>query len=285
MSSAYIDKVLLNTASLSKFPEIYAFIHECEHKPFVDGIANQIFDVTQYLRDQVIDSDNKLNMQPAPQPIIPTEMPQVQIFKIPKNQLAAKIQYIFNIFLEDLYPFSRHALVLEYDVDYKQNVMRYIESKGFYIGVSIGSVDQITSIKENTHIAIAGVYYKDFEPLKRATSEVNDYGKINIVDDMYVNLINDRLKSMSWVQDDVQKQTQMIGDGVQPYDPSIPVSTSNYFNISSKLVNNNTFVLIRAAHFVKQAPIFTFNFQGKFSRKHVNNVIKVFKLVDFDLQS
>ncbi|KAA6320199.1 MAG: hypothetical protein EZS28_054716, partial [Streblomastix strix] len=88
-----------------------------------------------------------------------------------------------------------------------------------YLGVSIGSVDQVTSIKGNTHVAIAGVYYTDYEPLKRATSDVNGDGKINIVDDWHVNSIIDGMKSMSWVQDVVQKQTEAIGDGVQPYDP------------------------------------------------------------------
>ncbi|KAA6359204.1 MAG: hypothetical protein EZS28_045269 [Streblomastix strix] len=89
---------------------------------------------------------------------------------------------------------------------------------------------------------------------------------------------------MSWVQDVVQKQTEAIGDGVQPYDPSIPVSLSNYFNNNTKLVNNNTFGPLRSAYFVKEGPICTFNFQAEVSSQHVNNVFKVFKTIDSDLQ-
>ncbi|KAA6368327.1 MAG: hypothetical protein EZS28_036144 [Streblomastix strix] len=192
--------------------------------------------------------------------------------------------FVFTNFLEEQYPFSKHALVLGDDVGHKQNVMGYISKKGPYLGVSIGSVDQVTSIKCNTHIAIAGVYYTDYEPLKRATSDVNGDGKINIVDDWHVNSVIDGKKSMSWVQDVVQKQTEAIGDGVQPYDPSIPVSLSNYFNNNTKLVNNSTFGPLRAAYFVKDGPICTFNFQAEVSSQHVNNVFKVFKTIDSDLQ-
>ncbi|KAA6373298.1 MAG: hypothetical protein EZS28_031176, partial [Streblomastix strix] len=316
MSNVYIDEALLDAAGLSEFPELYAYIHEREPKPIVDGIANQIIVGPLYLQDQVKDNDDKLNQQPIPQPIAPIETPQVQIFKIPKSQLAPNVQmynpadeyfyfyklrnkvvyniglhlsndfmgFIFTNFLEDLYPFSKHALVLGDDVGHKQNVMGYISEKGPYIGVSIGSVDQVTSIKGNTHVAIAGVYYTDYEPLKRATNDANGDGKINIVDDWHVNSVIDGMKSMSWVQDVVQKQTEAIGDGVQPYDPSIPVSLSNYFNNNTKLVNNNTFGPLRAAYFVKEGPICTFNFQAEVSSQHVNNVFKVFKTIDSDLQ-
>ncbi|KAA6386149.1 MAG: hypothetical protein EZS28_018321 [Streblomastix strix] len=192
--------------------------------------------------------------------------------------------FVFTNFLEELWQFSRHALVLGDDVGHKQNVMGYISEKGPYLGVSIGSVDQVTSIKGNTHIAIASVYYTDYEPLKRANSDVNGVGKINIVNDQHVNSIIDGMKSMSWVQNVVQKQTEAIGDGVQPYDPSQPVSLSNYFNNNTKLVNNNTFRPLRAAYFVKEGPICTFNFQAEVSSQHVNNVFKVFKTIDSDLQ-
>ncbi|KAA6359396.1 MAG: hypothetical protein EZS28_045078, partial [Streblomastix strix] len=197
MSNVYIDEALLDAAGLSDFPELYAYIHEREPKPIVDGIANQIIIGSQYLQDQVKDNDDKLNVQPIPQPIVLIETPQVQIFKIPKNQLAPNVQmynpadeyfyfyklrnkvvyniglylsndfmgFIFTNFLEELYPFSKHALVLGDDVGHKQNVMGYISEKGPYLGVSIGSVDQVTSIKGNTHVAIAGVYYTDYEPL------------------------------------------------------------------------------------------------------------------------
>ncbi|KAA6369821.1 MAG: hypothetical protein EZS28_034652 [Streblomastix strix] len=317
MSNVYIDEALLDAAGLSEFPELYAYIHERERKPIVDGIANQIIVGPQYLQDQVKYNDDKLNVQPIPQPIVPIEIPQVQIFNIPKNQLAPNVQmynpadeyfyfyklrnkvvyniglylsndfigFVFTNFLEELYPFSKHALVLGDDVGHKQNVIGYISEKGPYLGVSIGSVDQDTSIKGNTHVAIAGVYYTDYEPLQRANSDVNGDGKINIVDDWHVNSIIDGTKSMSWVQDVVQKQTEAIGDGVQPYDPSQPVSLSNYFNNNTKLLNNNTFGPLRAAYFVKEGPICTFNFQAEVSSQHVNNLFKVFKTIDSDLQS
>ncbi|KAA6371527.1 MAG: hypothetical protein EZS28_032945, partial [Streblomastix strix] len=115
---------------------------------------------------------------------------------------------------------------------------------------------------------IAGVYYTDYEPLKRATNDVNGDGKINIADDWHVNSFIDGMKSMSWVQDVVQKQTEAIGDGAQPYDP----------------MNNNTIGPLRAAYFVKQGPICRINFQDEVSSQYVNNVFKVFKTIDSDLQ-
>ncbi|KAA6365032.1 MAG: hypothetical protein EZS28_039441 [Streblomastix strix] len=90
---------------------------------------------------------------------------------------------------------------------------------------------------------------------------------------------------MSQVQDVVQKQTEMIRDGVQPYDPRIPVSLSNYFNNNTKLVNNiNTFGPLKNAYFVKEGPKYTFNFQAEVSSQRINNVFKVFITIDSDLQ-
>ncbi|KAA6372527.1 MAG: hypothetical protein EZS28_031947 [Streblomastix strix] len=139
--------------------------------------------------------------------------------------------FVFISFPEELWPFSKHALVLGDDDGHKQNVMGYISEKKFYIGASIGSVDQITPIKGNTHIAIAGVYYTEYEPSMRATSDVNGDVKINITDDWNMNSAasgvfdeNDGMKSMSLVQDIMQKQTEAIGDGVQPYDPRLHIS-------------------------------------------------------------
>ncbi|KAA6374557.1 MAG: hypothetical protein EZS28_029915, partial [Streblomastix strix] len=161
MSNVYIDEALLDAAGLSEFPELYAYIHEREPKPIVDEIANQITVGPQYLQDQVKDNDDKLNVQPIPQPIVPIEIPQVYIFKIPKSQLAPNVQmynpadeyfyfyklrnkvvynigrylsidfmgFVFTNFLEELWPFSKHALVLEDDVGHKQNVMGYISEK------------------------------------------------------------------------------------------------------------------------------------------------------------
>ncbi|KAA6371546.1 MAG: hypothetical protein EZS28_032926 [Streblomastix strix] len=246
MSNVYIDEALLDAAGLSEFPELYAYIHEREPKPIVDGMANQIIVGPQYLQEKVKDNDDKLNVQPIPQPIVPIEIPQVQIFKISKSQLSPNVQmynpadeyfyfyklrnkvvytirlyltddfinFVFTSFPEELWPFSKHALVLGDDGGHKHNIMNYISEKGPYIRSSIGNFDQIIPIKGNTRIAIAGVYYTDYELLKRATSDVNDDGKINIVDDWHVNSIIDGMKSMSWVKDVVQKQTEAIGDGI-----------------------------------------------------------------------
>ncbi|KAA6391058.1 MAG: hypothetical protein EZS28_013415 [Streblomastix strix] len=76
MSNVYIDEALLDAAGLSEFPELYAYIHEREPKPIVDGIANQIIIGPQYLQDQVKDNDDKLNVQPIPQPFVPIDVPQ-----------------------------------------------------------------------------------------------------------------------------------------------------------------------------------------------------------------
>ncbi|KAA6308920.1 hypothetical protein EZS27_039503, partial [termite gut metagenome] len=51
MSNVYINEALLDAAGLSKFPELYAYIHEREPKSIVDGIANQIIIGPQYLQD------------------------------------------------------------------------------------------------------------------------------------------------------------------------------------------------------------------------------------------
>ncbi|KAA6367478.1 MAG: hypothetical protein EZS28_036995, partial [Streblomastix strix] len=256
---------LLDAAGLSEFPELYAYIHVREPKPIVDGIVSQIIVGPQYLQDQVKDNDDKLSVQPPP-PTLITPIPVV-----------AEV-------ITELWLFSKRAQVLRDDGGHKQNIMSYISEKGPYIVSSNGSVDQITPIKGNTYIAIEGVYCADFEPLKRAVSDANGDGKINIVDDWHINSIIYGMKSLSWVQDVVQKQTEAIGDGVQPCDLSIPVSLSNYFNNNTKLVNHKIFDPIRAAYFVKEGPTCTFNFQAEVNSQHVNNVFTVFQTIDSDLQ-
>ncbi|KAA6384118.1 MAG: hypothetical protein EZS28_020353, partial [Streblomastix strix] len=273
MSSVYIDEALLDAEGLSEFPELFAYIHEREPKPIVNGIANQIIVGPQYLQDQVKNIDDKLKIQPITQPIVPIEIPQVQIFKIPMSQLAANVQmynladeysyfyklrnkvvyniglylsvdfmgFVFTSFLEELWPFRKHVLILGDDVGHKQIVMR-------------------------------------------AINDVNGDEKINIIDDLHVISIIYGTKSMSWVQDVVFKQMEAIGDEVQPQDPSQPVSLSNYFNNSTKLVNNKIFGFLREAYFVKEGPICTLSIQAEVSRKHVNNVFKVFQTIDSDLQ-
>ncbi|KAA6359774.1 MAG: hypothetical protein EZS28_044699, partial [Streblomastix strix] len=94
MSNVYIDEALLDAAGLSEFPELHAYIHEREPKPIIEGIANQIVVGPQYFQDQVKYNDDKLHVQPAPQHIVPIEIPQDEIFKIPKSQLAANCQII-----------------------------------------------------------------------------------------------------------------------------------------------------------------------------------------------
>ncbi|KAA6399773.1 MAG: hypothetical protein EZS28_004699 [Streblomastix strix] len=71
MSNVYIDEALLDAAGLSEFPELYAYIHECELKPIFEEIANHIIVGPQYLQDQVKVNDDKLSVQlPPPTPII-----------------------------------------------------------------------------------------------------------------------------------------------------------------------------------------------------------------------
>ncbi|KAA6365311.1 MAG: hypothetical protein EZS28_039164 [Streblomastix strix] len=266
MSNVYIDEALLDAAGLSEFPELYAYIHESEPKQIDEEIANQIIIGLQQLQDQVKDNDDKLNVQPIPQQIVPIEIPQVQIFKIPKSQLAPNVQmynpadeyfyfyklrnkvvyniglylsndfmgFVFTNFLEELYTFSKHALVLGDDVGHKQNVMGYISEKGFYLGISIGSVDQVTSIKGNTHIAIAGVYYTDYEPLKRATNDVNGDGKINIVDDWHVSSIIDGMKSMSQYKMLCKNRQKQY---VMEFNHMIQVNLFRYLIISITILN------------------------------------------------
>ncbi|KAA6384310.1 MAG: hypothetical protein EZS28_020164 [Streblomastix strix] len=316
MSNIYIDEALLDAADLSEFQELYAYIHEREPKPIVDGIVNQIIFRPQYLQDQLKDNDDKLSVQPpflttiTPMPVA-TEVITVQLCTLtqplfPYNindggikfyKLRNKVQcnillylredfmgFVFTSFPEELQLFSKNTLVLEDDGGRKQNIIGYISEKGFYIGSLIENVDQIRQIKGDTHIAIADVYYTDYEPLRRAVIDVNGDGKINIIDDWHVNSIIDRMNSMSCVQDFVQKQMEAFGDGIQPYDPRQPVSLSNYFNNNTKLVNNKTIGPLRAAYFVKYGPIRTFNFQAEISIQNVNNVLKVLQTIDSDLQ-
>ncbi|KAA6378380.1 MAG: hypothetical protein EZS28_026093 [Streblomastix strix] len=252
-SSTPCDKALLDAAGLLEFPEYNAYIHEREPKPI----------------DQVKDNDDKLLIQPIlPELITHPISVAAEIITIPLNALTQPLHlynindggikfyklrnivvhnivlylredfmgFVFSSFPVEQWPFCKHVLELGDDVGHIQNVKGYISEKGFYLDVSIESVDQVTSIKGNTHIAIADVYYTDYESLKRATNDVNGDGKINIVDDWHVNSIIDGMKSMSWVQDVMQKQTEAIGDGVQPYDPSIPILTYSldYLNSSGQ---------------------------------------------------
>ncbi|KAA6357792.1 MAG: hypothetical protein EZS28_046681, partial [Streblomastix strix] len=59
---------------LQEFQELYAYIHELESKPIVDGIINQIIVRPQYFQDQLKENDVKLSVQPL-LPITITPMP------------------------------------------------------------------------------------------------------------------------------------------------------------------------------------------------------------------
>ncbi|KAA6402483.1 MAG: hypothetical protein EZS28_001996 [Streblomastix strix] len=246
MSNKYIDEALHDAACLSEFQELYAYIHERESKLLVEGIANQIIVEPQFLQDYMKDNDDKLDVKPPP----PTPMTPIsavaEVITIPLYALLHNPFFHIISMMEGLNSLNQEIkqyVILDCilgrvlwgdDGDHKQNIIGQISEKGFYIGSSIGSVDQITSIKGNTHIAVAGVYYTDYELLKRTVSDVNGDGKINIVDDQYVNSIIDGMKSMLWVQDIVQKQREMICDGEQPYDQS---QTVNGNDTSDVVVN------------------------------------------------
>ncbi|KAA6396131.1 MAG: hypothetical protein EZS28_008342 [Streblomastix strix] len=180
MSSIYIDEALLDAVGLSQFPELYAYIHEREPKQIVDGIANQIIVGPQYLQDFMKDNDDKLVVQPIPpEPITPPPQVAAEIKTIPLTRLIQHLfpynindggikfyqlrdKEVYNIGLslrkdfmgfvftslpEELWPFSKHALVLGDDGGQKQNITEYINEKRYYIGSSIDSVDQITPTK------------------------------------------------------------------------------------------------------------------------------------------
>ncbi|KAA6366508.1 MAG: hypothetical protein EZS28_037965 [Streblomastix strix] len=288
MRSEYIDEALLKTVGQSELTDLYDYIHELESKPIVDEIANQIIVGQQYLQDQVKDNDNKLIVKLTSQepttPSIPVaaEITAITLIRLTLLSLLYKINdirikfsklrnivvyniglyisndfmgFVFTNLLEELWPFSKHAFVLRDNLDHKQNVMSYIDSQGFNISLSIGSIEQITLIKGNTHIAIAGIYYTDQESFKRAIRDVNSDVKINIVHDWYVSSTNEGVSSMSYVQDVVQILIEMIGDEVQPHVPTIPVSLSNCIKINTKLVNSVTLGLLKIVHLVKEEPI------------------------------
>ncbi|KAA6399128.1 MAG: hypothetical protein EZS28_005341 [Streblomastix strix] len=184
MSNVYIDEVLLDAAGLSEFPELYACIHEREPKLIVDEITNHIIVGPQYLQDQVIDNFDKLRVKPPrPAPIMPVPVAAkvitVPLFTptqplLPYNindgetkfyKLRNKVEYnigqylrkdmmgfVFTNFPKEFWPFSKRVLKQGYDDMHKQNIRGYISAKGFYIGSSIGIVDQITQIKVNGQI-------------------------------------------------------------------------------------------------------------------------------------
>ncbi|KAA6382794.1 MAG: hypothetical protein EZS28_021677 [Streblomastix strix] len=283
---------LLDATGLSEFPELYAYIHEREPKPIVDGIANKNIVGPQYFQDQVKDNDDKLSVQPPP-PTSITPIPvtskviTVPLYTLAQLLLSQNIEKISWVlcslaFRRNCGHLANMHQCQEMIVDI--NKIQWVTLvKKDYVGSSIGSDDQVTLIKGNTHIAIAGVNYTEYESLMRETCDVNGDEMINIVDDLCVNSIIDGMKSMSLVQDVVQKQMEAIGDGVQPYDPSQPVSLSNYFNNNTKLMNNKIFGPLRAAYFAKGDPICTFNFQAEVCSQHVYNVFKVFQTIDSDL--
>ncbi|KAA6398698.1 MAG: hypothetical protein EZS28_005778 [Streblomastix strix] len=82
-------------------------------------------------------------------------------------------------------------------------------------------------------------------------------GMIKIVDDWHVNSIIDGMKSISLVQDVVQKRKEAIGDGIQPNDP----------------MNNQIFVPLRASYFVKEGLICTFHFQAEINGNDTPEVV------------
>ncbi|KAA6331252.1 MAG: hypothetical protein EZS28_053411, partial [Streblomastix strix] len=166
-------------------------------KRIVDGTANQIIIGPQYLQDQVKDYDDKLSVQPTTPEPIALKPTAAEIITAPLTGIT-----------QPLFPYNINDGRIKF---YK---LRKLSC------VSIGSVDQITPIKGNTNIAIAGVYYTDYEPLKKETNDVNGDVMINIVDDWHVNSVIDGMKSMSWVKKCCVKiKTEMIIEVVQTYDP------------------------------------------------------------------
>ncbi|KAA6389539.1 MAG: hypothetical protein EZS28_014932 [Streblomastix strix] len=113
MSNECINEALHDAVGLSEFPELYAYIHEREPKPIVGGITNQTIVGSQYFQDQVKVNDDKFNVQPIQQLIIPIKIPQVKIFKNPKNQLAANIQ-MYNLADEYFYFYKLRNKVVYY---------------------------------------------------------------------------------------------------------------------------------------------------------------------------
>ncbi|KAA6392622.1 MAG: hypothetical protein EZS28_011846, partial [Streblomastix strix] len=292
MSNIYIDEALLDAACLLEFSELYTYIHEREPKPIVDGLASQIIIGPQYLQDQVKHNGDKLSVQhPPPTPITPIHV-AAEVIAVPlytltqpllpfninnvgikfnklRNNVVYNIElylredfmgFVFTSFHEELWPFCKHALMLGDDEGHQQNIMGYISEKGFYIRSSIGSIDQITPIKGNSHIAIAYTYYSDYDPYRRAARDVNSDGKINIVDEWHVNSIIDGKKTMSLVVYVVQKWTEAIGDGVQPYDP---IRFASYLK---KDIDSNTFSI---------------PFEGKLLRRKLEKNPKTPSTLDF----
>ncbi|KAA6370779.1 MAG: hypothetical protein EZS28_033695 [Streblomastix strix] len=91
MNNVYIDEALLDAASLSEFQELYAYIHEREHKPIVDGITTQIIVGLQYLQYQVNDNVDKLSVQPPPPTLITPIPDAADVITIPQYRLTQHV--------------------------------------------------------------------------------------------------------------------------------------------------------------------------------------------------
>ncbi|KAA6404392.1 MAG: hypothetical protein EZS28_000079 [Streblomastix strix] len=97
MSNVYIDEALKNAAGLSDFSELYAYIHDRESKPIVDGVTNQIIAGPQYLQDQVKDIEEKIFVQQTPPEPITQPIPDAaEIITIPITKLTQPL-LLYNI--------------------------------------------------------------------------------------------------------------------------------------------------------------------------------------------
>ncbi|KAA6401507.1 MAG: hypothetical protein EZS28_002968 [Streblomastix strix] len=306
--TVYIDKALLDAAGLTDFPELYAYIRERDSQPPV-GEASPVPIGEQTLQKQVKDNDDALAgpIDPVQPPTIEAMhyetfgfillTPGLQLYDSSQSTFRFAVQgnkvtfnlglktattfkgYIMGGFPYRLVPTKREkpSIIVGHDCDRGYHLQCFIDDQGPYI--STWSDD---AIPQNVHIALSGTYYIDYELYKRATTDVNNDGQNDIMDDWHQNSQVAERQTESWVYDVVKQQTDQIASGgAQPASKTI----SNYLNNNTKLRSPyQQFTDDRAAYFVKEGPQCTFNFRTR-KITPAGNINVIFGTIDKQLKT
>ncbi|KAA6389488.1 MAG: hypothetical protein EZS28_014985 [Streblomastix strix] len=262
--SVYIDEALLDAAGLTDFPEFYAYIREREPRPPVET-ASPVPIGEQTLQEQVkINADILENSNEAflpPEPNMPV--------KIDYGQQIVNKPFIFYETQPTLIV-NGDRVTLNCFVAINSNIKLfcYIDENGPYV-----QAENELEIDANTFIVISTTYYKQFEAFKQINYDLNNDGKVDIMD-VWNGSGQSTHEAQSHVYDIVKKQSELVENHI---DGTV---LHNFLNNDIKLIDKlEIYKAGRAACYIQDGPVVTFSFGTKLG-DNAGNVYKIFSTID-----
>ncbi|KAA6398108.1 MAG: hypothetical protein EZS28_006370 [Streblomastix strix] len=129
-------------------------------------------------------------------------------------------------------------------------------------------------LPSNTALVLNITYYNQYELLKKINYDVNNDGKIDIMESWNVNG-KGQFEAQSYVYETVKKQTNLIDAGVYG------LNGTNYLNSEIKLTDELAiYKADRAAYFIKDGPFITYSFETKLAQLGTNSNVQqtIYKL-------